>query len=212
MKNKPKRHKPISKFFYLICLSVISGCTAQNADHSTVPGKLYASVYDSVFRANPSYVAHGFDFPVGKPNAKGYYDAQPFGENQHLGNDWNSLTGGNSDLGDPIYSIGNGYVSCAYDFGSGWGNVIRIVHCLDTAKRVYVESLYGHCREMLVKKGQLIKRGTHIGNIGNCGGQYYAHLHFEIRRLVDKELGGGYSTDTSGFYNPTFFIKKHRPH
>ncbi|HEY9169431.1 MAG TPA: hypothetical protein VIN72_08085 [Lutibacter sp.] len=38
---------------------------------------------------NPEYVSDGSDFPVGKPNAKGYYDAQPFGKNRHLGSDWN---------------------------------------------------------------------------------------------------------------------------
>jgi murein DD-endopeptidase MepM/ murein hydrolase activator NlpD len=205
MKNSHKKHVKIIISF--ICIALILGCTGLNSNTFT----RHIPVYDSIFQTNPSYISTGFDFPVGKPNAIGYYDAQPFGRNNHLGNDWNSKTGGNTDLGDPIYSIGNGYVSCAKDFGGGWGNVIRIVHCLDTTKHIYVESLYAHCRELLVKECQLVKRGTHIGNIGNCDGMYYAHLHFELRRLVDKPLGGGYSADTAGFYDATAFIKKHRP-
>ncbi|MCP4808387.1 MAG: hypothetical protein GY913_06235 [Proteobacteria bacterium] len=31
----------------------------------------------------------GFDQPVGHPDAEGYFDAQPFGVNHHLGQDWN---------------------------------------------------------------------------------------------------------------------------
>ena len=72
-----------------------------------------------------------FDFPVGKPNADGYYNAQSFGENSHLGDDWNATTGGNTDLEDPIYSIGVGKVVFAKDLAGGWGNVVRIVHHLD---------------------------------------------------------------------------------
>jgi hypothetical protein len=45
-------------------------------------------------------ICDGFDYPVGKPNGKGYYNAQKFGENTHLGEDWNGVRGGNSDLGD----------------------------------------------------------------------------------------------------------------
>lgn len=69
-----------------------------------------------------------FDFPVGKPYAKGYYNAQSFGKNDHLRDDWNAVTVGNSDLEDPIYSIGNKIVTFAKDIGGGWGNVIKVRH------------------------------------------------------------------------------------
>ena len=73
----------------------------------------------------------GFDFPVGKPDAQGYYNAQSFTKNNHLGDDWNGVGGGNTDLGDPIYSIAHGYVSFSENIGGGWGNVIRIVHTIN---------------------------------------------------------------------------------
>lgn len=30
---------------------------------------------NEVIPTNPDYISDGFDYPVGKPNAKGYYDA-----------------------------------------------------------------------------------------------------------------------------------------
>ena len=152
--------------------------------------------------------AYGFDFPVGKPNAKGYYNAQKFGENNHLGDDWNGVQGGNSDLGDPIYPIGKGYVTFAENIGGGWGNVIRIIHYLPSGKQY--ESVYAHCDSILVSPDNWVEKGTKIGTIGTANDQYYAHLHLEIRDDITMEIGGGYSTDTSGYIDPTEFIKSRR--
>lgn len=171
----------------------------------------FSSPYDKVFAQHPQYISDGFDFPVGKPDAKGYYNAQKFGKNTHLGDDWNGRGGGNTDFGDPVYAVANGYVSEAVDIGGGWGNVIRIVHKTRGISWPYVESLYAHCDKMLVKKGDLVLRGAKIGTIGNNKGMYYAHLHLELRLTPDLPLGEGYSTDTSGYLDPTDFIRKHRP-
>ncbi|MFT5913739.1 MAG: hypothetical protein ACI81T_000223 [Bacteroidia bacterium] len=73
------------------------------------------------FALNADYQADGFDFPVGKPNAKNYYNAQKFEENYHLGEDWNGTGGGNTDFGDSVYSIANGYVKEAKKQSMGWG-------------------------------------------------------------------------------------------
>lgn len=154
------------------------------------------------------YLAHKFDFPVGKPDAEGYYNAQLFGENSHLGEDWNKNSGGNTDLGDTIYSIANGYVSLAKDIKGGWGKVIRIIHKIPNGKNI--ESLYAHCDTMFVKKGDWVERGEKIGTIGNVNGMYLAHLHFEIRNQLNLPIGGGYSSKTDGFVEPTKFIKEHR--
>ena len=150
----------------------------------------------------------GFDFPVGNPNAKNYYNAQKFGVNNHLGDDWNGIGGGNTDLGDPIYSIGNGYVSSAKNINGGWGNVIRIVHYIE--KDNQVESLYAHCDEIFVEKGDYVEKGQKIGTIGNNDGNYLAHLHFELRNEIGKPIGGGYSSITKGYLDPTKFIKNNR--
>ena len=171
-----------------------------------IPQKNKLEILDSIFTANESYRSIEFDFPVGKPNSKGYYNAQKFGENNHLGDDWNGVGGGNSDIGDPIYTISNGYVSAVKNAGSGWGNVIRVIHSYNN---IYYESIYAHCDTIFVKENQLIKRGDKIGSIGTANGAYLAHLHLEIRDQIFMEIGGGYSTDTKGYVDPTEFIKTH---
>jgi murein DD-endopeptidase MepM/ murein hydrolase activator NlpD len=154
----------------------------------------------------------GFDFPVGKPDARGYYDAQPFTENNHLGSDWNGVKGGNSDFGDPVYSAADGVVSFAEEVGGGWGKVVRVTSCVENQGRAEeVEALYAHFDTITVQAGQRLKRGEPIGTIGNANGQYLSHLHFEIRERPGLPLGGGYSDDTTGYIHPTNFINAHRP-
>src|SRR5262249_29328488 len=80
----------------------------------------------------------GFDFRVGPPDAVGYHDDQPFGQHEHLGNDWNGNGGGDTDLGDPVHAAAAGVVIEATDIGGDWGNVVRVAHGCG------VESLYAH--------------------------------------------------------------------
>jgi murein DD-endopeptidase MepM/ murein hydrolase activator NlpD len=86
--------------------------------------------------------------------------------------------------------------------------VLRIVHQLPNGE--LRESLYAHCQEMFVDKNDAIKKGDKVATIGNAGGIYYAHLHLEMRWKIDAPLGGGYAADTSGYLNPTEFIRKFR--
>ncbi|MDZ4823906.1 MAG: M23 family metallopeptidase [Flavobacteriales bacterium] len=166
----------------------------------------------ALFLQNKEHIADGFDFPVGPPDAKGYYNAQPMGVNLHLGDDWNGVGGGNTDLGDPVYSVAHGFVDNVSNEGGGWGNVVRIVHAYYKSDSLQlVESLYAHLETVLVKQGAWIKRGEKLGTIGNCGGTYLAHLHLEMRDSVRMVLGGGYSDATTGYLKPTDFIKAHCP-
>lgn len=151
-----------------------------------------------------------FDFPVGSADADGYYDAQPFGTNDHLGNDWNGNGGGNSDLGDPVYAISPGVVTIAGDHSGGWGNIVRVAHSCREDPEQEVESLYAHLDTLDVRAGQRVLRGQRLGTIGNAHGQYLAHLHLELRAHHGMPLGGGYSQDQTGFLDPSAFILGHR--
>jgi hypothetical protein len=165
----------------------------------------------SISLINKCPLSPRFDFPVGRPNAKGYYNAQIFGKNDHLGDDWNGVGGGNSDLNDPVYSIADGIVVHIKDHKGGWGNVIRVLHNKGSRKNpVYIEALYGHVRNTYVKPGQIIKRGQKIATIGTANGKYKAHLHLEIRSIINMPLGHGYSKNTRGFLDPTRFIRENR--
>lgn len=216
-----ERKQTILKLFFLFsCLFfIVMACSSSvSTKEETGEGFIVVveeeardtlSKWERYFLDKPNYRCDGFDFPVGKPNGKGYYNAQPFMKNDHLGDDWNAVTGGNSDLGDPIYSIANGYVVFAKDIGSGWGKVVRVMHQLNDS--TYVESLYAHCDTMLVQSNEGVQRGQKIATIGNADGAYYAHLHLEIRDSVEMEVGGGYSSFYTGYVDPTAFIKAHRP-
>lgn len=190
----------------LILLVFLMACAQNTPSHQTekTPN---SNKTDSLSILPKDKIAVRFDFPVGKPDAKGYYNAQKFGANLHLGDDWNAVTGGNSDLGDPIFSIANGYVDFAENYGGGWGNVIRITHHLPDGQKI--ESLYAHCDTIFVQMNKWVKRGDKIGTIGTANGAYLAHLHLEIRDSL-MPIGGGYSDDQAGFLDPTHFIKSHR--
>jgi murein DD-endopeptidase MepM/ murein hydrolase activator NlpD len=156
-------------------------------------------------------VAPAFDYPVGPPDAEGYYNAQGFGDNFHLGDDWNGIGGGSSDLGDPVYNVAVGEVTFAGHAGAGWGNVVRVVHHVrHNRTSAFVESVYAHLDTITVEEGQALLRGDRVGTIGDADGAYVPHLHFEIRRMPDLALGPGYSPDTSHHLDPTAFIRAHR--
>jgi murein DD-endopeptidase MepM/ murein hydrolase activator NlpD len=157
-------------------------------------------------------LADGFDFPVGAPHAHGYYDAQPFGTNRHLGEDWNGNGGGATDRGDPVFTIGTGRVTFTGDLGGGWGKIVRVEHAYEKGGRtLQVESFYAHLDAIAVTRGQVLQRGTQVGTIGDANGTYIPHLHFELRERVGLPHGPGYSDRRSGWLSPTDFIRTHRP-
>lgn len=152
-----------------------------------------------------------FDFPIGSENGALAYNAQPFTENRHLGDDLNGIGGENSDLGDPVYAVADGQVLFAEEAGPGWGNVIIVLHaCEESGERKYVQSYYGHVETILVQPRQKVRRGDQIATIGTADGQYWAHLHFEMREFTTSFIGPGYRDDTRGWINPTEFITSHR--
>jgi murein DD-endopeptidase MepM/ murein hydrolase activator NlpD len=152
-----------------------------------------------------------FDFPLGSENGALSYNAQPFTQNRHLGDDLNGIGGENSDLGDPIYAIADGRVLLARDGGPGWGNVIIVLHAyLENSERKYVQSYYGHVDKMLVRVGDDVRRGQQIATVGTAGERYLAHLHLEMREFSTPFIGPGYRADATGWINPSEFIKAHR--
>ena len=219
--------KNISIFYKLTLAFFIFGCVFSFTNHPAafhncgvkVPitneissGELSVQYnYDSIFYFNSGYLAHGFDLPVGKPDAKNYYLASRFGQRNHLGEDWNGKGGGNTDLGDPVYSIGNGLVTKAEELCCGWGNVVRVVHKLEGHPDFnYLESVYAHLDQIYVTEGQLLIKGQNLGTIGTANGKYLAHLHLELRDFIDMSMGPGYSEDWEGYLDPSYFIRNNR--
>src|SRR5437879_6803822 len=145
-----------------------------------------------------------FDFPLGSENGAMAYNAQRFTENHHLGDDLNGIGGENSDLGDPIYAVADGRVLLARDGGPGWGNVIIVLHAIEeNGARRYAQSYYGHCDELLARAGDEVRRGQQIATVGTANGQYFAHLHFEMREFITQFIGPGYREKTDGWLDPS---------
>jgi len=152
-----------------------------------------------------------FDFPLGSENGALVYNAQRFTENKHLGDDLNGIGGEDSDLGDPVYAVADGRVLLARDVGSGWGNIILLLHAYEEkGERKYIQSYYAHLETIQVNLGQNIHRGQQIGTVGTGNGNYFAHLHFEMREFTTPYIGSGYRADTRGWIDPSAFISQHR--
>lgn len=159
-------------------------------------------------------LADGFDYPVGKPDGVGYYIYRGFSPNGHLGEDWNGNGGGDTDEGDPVYSIAHGVVVFSDDYKKGWGNVVILRHAYRerNGQIAFVDSLYGHLKVRSVRLGQQVTRGQMVGTIG-CGPyrMYSAHLHFEIRKDLRvgmrREL---YPRNHVTYHTPKQFMDLHR--
>ena len=98
-------------------------------------------------------------------------------------------------LGEPIVAAASGTVIKVQSMHYSYGNFCMIDHGLD-ANGVRIVTLYAHMRYTpSVTVGQYVTGGvTQIGQIGNTGNSYGAHLHFEVREdnvRVDP-IGKGY--------------------
>lgn len=78
-----------------------------------------------------------------------------------------------ADKGAPIYATGNGTVVKA-GWQSGYGLMVEIDHGFGYKTR------YAHMNKISVKKGQKMKRGETIGEVGSTGKSTGPHLHYEV--------------------------------
>ena len=211
VKTKTRLLKFMQNFaiLFLICGFLVSqiACTAEQNPDKEIPAHLLGK-----------FPKNSFAYPVGETEfvtekndwRDKWYNAQDFGENQHLGEDWNKTSGGNSDCGEPVFSAAGGQIVFAEDAGAGWGNVVIIEHTAPDGTKI--QSLYGHLETILKSDGE-IKRREQIGTIGGANGRYPCHLHFEIRWTacpVWNKAGNGYGDDKNGWIDPSEFIDKTR--
>ncbi|HVF29390.1 MAG TPA: M23 family metallopeptidase [Pyrinomonadaceae bacterium] len=189
---------------YTLLLVALHGCASPHDPNKAIPEFLL------------KFPSESFATPVGPSDysteqndwADGWYNAQDFGENRHLGEDWNKTTGGDTDCGETVYAAADGGIIYAGDAGPGWGGVIIVEHTAPDGTKL--RSLYGHL-EMLLRTSGTVKRREAIGTIGSANGRYKCHLHFELRWNacpVWNEVGPGYSDARNGWIDPSEFIEK----
>lgn len=78
-----------------------------------------------------------------------------------------------ADTGTPILSAAGGVV-VTQEYHPAYGNMLEVDHGNDLVTR------YAHASRVLVKKGDLVRRGQHIADVGSTGRSTGAHLHFEV--------------------------------
>jgi len=78
-----------------------------------------------------------------------------------------------SETGTAIHAAAGGVV-VAREFHPAYGNMVEIDHGNDLVTR------YAHASRLMVKKGDLVRRGQMIAEVGNTGRSTGPHLHFEV--------------------------------
>ncbi len=78
-----------------------------------------------------------------------------------------------ADNGTPILSAAGGVV-VTQEYHPAYGHMVEIDHGNELITR------YAHASAVYVKKGDLVKRGQHIANVGSTGRSTGSHLHFEV--------------------------------
>ena len=82
-----------------------------------------------------------------------------------------------SDIGTPVMAAAGGMV-VSTEQHPAYGNMVEIDHGNGLLTR------YAHASKVLVKVGDLVKRGQPVAQVGNTGRSTGPHLHFEV--LVER--------------------------
>jgi murein DD-endopeptidase MepM/ murein hydrolase activator NlpD len=76
--------------------------------------------------------------------------------------------------GTPIHASAGGIVVYA-DIHPQYGKMVEVDHGNDIVTR------YAHASKLMVKVGQVVRRGQEIAKVGSTGRSTGSHLHFEVR-------------------------------
>ena len=76
--------------------------------------------------------------------------------------------------GTPVHASAGGVVAYS-SYHPQYGNMVEIDHGNDIVTR------YAHASRLLVKVGQVVRRGEKIAEVGSTGRSTGSHLHFEVR-------------------------------
>jgi murein DD-endopeptidase MepM/ murein hydrolase activator NlpD len=78
-----------------------------------------------------------------------------------------------SDPGTEIHAAAGGVV-VTQEFHAAYGNMVEIDHGNELITR------YAHASRVFIKKGDIVKRGQRIAEVGTTGRSTGPHLHFEV--------------------------------
>lgn len=120
----------------------------------------------------------------GRPVTRGYVSSgygrrlDPFSGQQAVHQGIDFATG---KVGEDVVSVAAGVVTFA-GYKQGFGNMVQLNHGNG------YETLYAHGQKVMVKEGDVVKKGQVIALSGNSGRSTGPHVHFEVHkngRVVD---------------------------
>jgi murein DD-endopeptidase MepM/ murein hydrolase activator NlpD len=120
--------------------------------------KIKFKLLPTIQPVNVSYNASGFGWRIDPFNGRGAF---------HEGIDFPAPTG------TPILAAAGGVVIAA-EYHPQFGNMLEIDHGNDIVTR------YAHGSRLLMKVGDIVKRGQQIAHVGSTGRSTGPHLHFEV--------------------------------
>ena len=138
----------------------------QQVTYSSAPASNY-----STGRSN-SYVSLGISLinPISGVITSRYGSNDSVRDHSHSGLDIAA------PYGTPIKACASGTVTFSGNAGDGFGNYVIISHGNG------VTTVYAHCSQLLVSKGQTVRQGEVIAKVGSTGNSTGNHLHLEIRK------------------------------
>jgi murein DD-endopeptidase MepM/ murein hydrolase activator NlpD len=78
-------------------------------------------------------------------------------------------------IGTPIMAAASGEVISAGWNSGGFGKLVKIRHADGSI------TYYAHNNRILVRRGEYVKQGQQVAEMGSTGRSTGPHLHFEIR-------------------------------
>jgi murein DD-endopeptidase MepM/ murein hydrolase activator NlpD len=120
--------------------------------------KVKSRLLPTIVPVNVSYNASGFGWRLDPFSGRSAF---------HEGIDFPSPNG------TPIVAAAGGVI-IASEYHPQFGNMVEIDHGNDIFTR------YAHASRVLVKVGDIVKRGQHVADIGSTGRSTGSHLHFEV--------------------------------
>ena len=168
----------------------------------------------TAYSFSQEYRNSGFSKPVNLPfNLAGSF-GEPRKDHFHSGIDIKT----NGVEGEPVFAIGDGYISRIKVSPYGYGKVIYITHTNGfTSVYAHLSTFYGaiekyiHAQHYVQQKSELdltldatifpVKQNDTIAFSGNTGGSSAPHLHFEIRNTKTE-----HALNPLDFYPKEFYV------